>query len=303
MQVQNREYSTVLSPSYPKPHGHHLVETINQHNTKRMETTINLPFKRSMETEHSVRDPPIRPRFERPTSANMLPSSSLVPSKTVFSTKHRLVKRNLPFFQSENALRVASQHAEIRLFALLTKDWFHVVLRMNLWLSLLVLLSIWTVAIIVFAGIYMRIDRAQPHVNCGLGVIGSPIEFAPAFAFSLETCTTVGCVGLRQPQNIFQKPVFLSVLSPPPPSSCHYLPADMPCQTAAMLSLKSIVPTWWLVFTSKWYVPLPCDTQAHARTHVHTRHRLHDTTQPMAHRDTLLSSPRYGACYSVSKAP
>jgi hypothetical protein len=148
-----------------------------------------------MGKEASARDPPTLSRFEKPRSEHMLPSSNLTdPSKLVFSSKHRLVRRNLPFFQSKNSLRVANQHSEMRLFYLLARDWFHVVLRMNLVLSLFVLLSLWTLLIILFAGIYMRIDRRRPHEDCGLGPPGYPIQFAPAFAFSLETCTTVGCV-------------------------------------------------------------------------------------------------------------
>ena len=114
------------------------------------------------------------------------------PSQSVFSSKHRLVKRNLPFFQSKNKLQVQNQHTHWRLFTLLKNDWFHVVLRWNLWLSLLILLSLWTLAIIIFAGIYMSIDRNDGSDDCGLGAPGEPIGFAAAFAFSLETCTTVG---------------------------------------------------------------------------------------------------------------
>jgi hypothetical protein len=144
--------------------------------------------------QFSMRDPPFRSRFGRAKTENMLPSGTLDPGQKVFSSKHRLVKRNLPFFQSANVLRVANQHSEMRLFYLLSRDWFHVVLRMNLLLSILVLLTIWTVAIIIFAGVYMRVDRHRLNEDCGLGAPGTPIAFAPAFAFSLETCTTVGYV-------------------------------------------------------------------------------------------------------------
>ena len=138
------------------------------------------------------RVPPPRPRAGMATSDHMLPTSLLSPAKTVFSSKHRLIKRNLPFFQSKNVLRVANQHSELRLLSLLFNDWFHVGLRLNLWLILLILLTVWTLAIIIFAAVYMRIDRDNLNSNCGLGAPGTPIPFAPAFAFSLETCTTVG---------------------------------------------------------------------------------------------------------------
>lgn len=138
--------------------------------------------------------PPPVPRFNRGGSQHMLPTSNLSPNKCVFSSKHRLVKRNLPFFQSKNKLQVTNQHSELRLFSLLKYDWFHVGLRINIWISLLGLLGTWTIAIILFAGIYMFIDKDNLDTDCGLGPPGEPIQFAPAFAFSLETCTTVGYV-------------------------------------------------------------------------------------------------------------
>ena len=45
----------------------------------------------------------------------------------------------------------------------------------------------------MFAGIYMWVDSNYKYDDCGLGEPGSPIEWGTAFAFSLETCTTVGC--------------------------------------------------------------------------------------------------------------
>ena len=69
-------------------------------------------------------------------------------------------------------------------------DWFHVILRVETWKSLLALLSLWTVLIIVFAGFYVAVDRHDIDQDCGLGDPGFPIGFGPAFAFSLETCTT-----------------------------------------------------------------------------------------------------------------
>ena len=47
-------------------------------------------------------------------------------------------------------------------------------------------------AIIIFAGVYMMVDQSSEAATCGLGANGEPIHFGPAFAFSLETCTTVG---------------------------------------------------------------------------------------------------------------
>lgn len=114
---------------------------------------------------------------------------------------HRLVRRNLPLHQSDNYLQVTN-HQRVRYFNLLRHDWFHVVLRVNPFASILVLLSVWTAVIVVFAGFYMMIDSYNEGTDCGLGPIGSPIAFGPAFAFSLETCTTVG-YGLPGGTNAF----------------------------------------------------------------------------------------------------
>ena len=80
-------------------------------------------------------------------------------------------------------------------------DWFHVLLRQPTWLSLLALIGVWTAMILVFAGVYVAVDKKDTH-GCGLGADGDPIEFGPAFAFSLETCTTVG-YGLPNSVNSF----------------------------------------------------------------------------------------------------
>ena len=100
----------------------------------------------------------------------------------------RLVLRNLPFQQSRN--RVYVRHNQgFKIFMLLKHDWFHVLLRFPIWQSLPFLLAIWTLMIILFAGIYVWVDNGTIE-NCGLGADGATIGFGPAFAFSLETCTT-----------------------------------------------------------------------------------------------------------------
>lgn len=58
--------------------------------------------------------------------------------------------------------------------------------------SLTIFLSGWTFFILCWALIYQAIDAKSPQVSCGLGPPNEPIQFGPAFAFSLETCTTVG---------------------------------------------------------------------------------------------------------------
>ena len=59
--------------------------------------------------------------------------------------------------------------------------------------------------ILVFAVLYVIYDNARPSQACGLGAEGAPIKFAGAFAFSLETCTTVG-YGLPNGVNSFFEP-------------------------------------------------------------------------------------------------
>lgn len=103
----------------------------------------------------------------------------------------RLIPRNLAFGQSKNVIRVSHNH-RWRIFWLLRHDWFHAGLRFPTSVSFFLLLSIWTIMIVLFALLYVGIDNKDPLLECGLGLSGSPISFAGAFAFSLETCTTVG---------------------------------------------------------------------------------------------------------------
>ena len=113
----------------------------------------------------------------------------------------RTVIRNLPFHQSKNRFAVDHNQGWNMLW-LLRHDWFHVFLNIPTPRSLFFLLSVWTGMILLFAFFYMKVDSRVPTVTCGLGVDGNPIEFGPAFAFSLETCTTVG-YGLPNSSNSF----------------------------------------------------------------------------------------------------
>lgn len=114
----------------------------------------------------------------------------------------RLIKRNLSFHQSMNRFSVRNINGEKQLLPLLTRDWFHVLLRFPFYISMIGLLSVWVSAILVWAGLYVYIDNRAPEVACGLGDVGMPIQWATAFAFSLETCTTVG-YGLPGSTNAF----------------------------------------------------------------------------------------------------
>lgn len=106
----------------------------------------------------------------------------------------RLVHRNLPFKQSRQEIAVENK-TDFRSFKvqrILSQDWYHVFLRQSAWFSICLLLIIWTFFIIIFALIYQKIDRDTTIEMCRLGPKGQPIDFSGAFAFSLETCTTVG---------------------------------------------------------------------------------------------------------------
>lgn len=104
----------------------------------------------------------------------------------------RLVKRNRAFHQSSNKVQLRhNQGASI--YRLLRFNWFHVFLRWPTKVSILILLSVWTGSILIFALIYMWYDQGNVTNKCGLGgTEGQTLPFAGAFAFSLETCTTVG---------------------------------------------------------------------------------------------------------------
>ena len=101
----------------------------------------------------------------------------------------RLVPRDLPFNQSYH---VAVRNKE-RILTLMFLDWFHVFLRFPVWMTLPILLAFWTAIILLFAAIYVRLHTLNKNLDCGLGPPGTPMAWATAFAFSLETCTTVGC--------------------------------------------------------------------------------------------------------------
>lgn len=103
----------------------------------------------------------------------------------------RLVKRDLPFDQSSNKLQVYHKQGMRKLFVLLKHDWFHIIARLPMFISVFSLLAIWTGALLVFALLYVGVDDG----HCGLGTEESNIGFGGAFAFSLETATTSTHVG------------------------------------------------------------------------------------------------------------
>lgn len=105
-----------------------------------------------------------------------------------------MVDRNLPFHQSRNSMNVRNAY-DRSLYQLLVNDWFHALLRVHPCLSVNFLLSMWVLMILMFAAMYWYLDTVHyKAIDCGLGPReGITISFQGAFAFSLETCTTVGC--------------------------------------------------------------------------------------------------------------
>jgi len=118
---------------------------------------------------------------------------------------NRLIVRDLPFHQSSNSLRVRHQMSKeytkrsglksaggLSFFHWYIEDWFHVLLRLRTIVSSFMFVVVWTSLLLFFAAIYVLIDSREPDVACGLGKIGFPIGYYGAFAFALETTTTVG---------------------------------------------------------------------------------------------------------------
>jgi potassium inwardly-rectifying channel subfamily J protein 9 len=127
-------------------------------------------------------------------------------SSSSTSPLKRLVVRDLPFHQSSNSLRVRHQMSKeyskkakgrhsaggLGFFHWYIEDWFHVLLRLRTVVSVSAFTVVWTAFLLIFAGVYVMVDRINPDEACGLGEPGFPIKFYGAFAFSLETTTTVG---------------------------------------------------------------------------------------------------------------
>lgn len=106
----------------------------------------------------------------------------------------RLITRDYPYHQSSNRVQVFPKNQKA-IFRLFVKDYFHVLLRIPFCYSFPIFLFIWYLMVWVFALIYQAIDGSNFNLNrdCGLGDPGVPITINTAYAFSLETCTTVGC--------------------------------------------------------------------------------------------------------------
>ena len=127
------------------------------------------------------------------------------------SLNPRLVSRELPFFQSHSTFNIFNREKDsIPLFPTETKyvlshNWFHVMLRWPFIISLIILVGLWLFLVFVFAHIYVVVSLYSDYEVCGLGKEGQPISLSSAFAFSLETSTTVG-YGLPNNRNNFFEP-------------------------------------------------------------------------------------------------
>jgi hypothetical protein len=119
------------------------------------------------------------------------PLTTTASGKPFMKDPPRLVRRNLPFNQSRNILQVEHNQGT-RLSSLIRHDYFHVILRLPVWFTLMLLLFLWTLIIVVFGGLYVVVDRNNVSPVCGLGKAGEPIRFYAAFSFSLATSRTSG---------------------------------------------------------------------------------------------------------------
>jgi len=108
----------------------------------------------------------------------------------------RLIERNLPFHQSGQMYNIYNsfgKHKWTLIKFLFSSDYFHVMLRWPTSISMGCMVFLWTVFILIFAKLYMLAEKLSPALDCGLGTSGSgEIPWHTAFAFSLETSTTVG---------------------------------------------------------------------------------------------------------------
>lgn len=105
----------------------------------------------------------------------------------------RLVKRNLPHYQSRQTVSIVNRHAENVRYLQYSYDWFHSFLRWDTKRSVFLLVTFWTLVNVAFGLVYRSIDARNPERDCGLASKpGVVISVGGAIAFSLETCTTVG---------------------------------------------------------------------------------------------------------------
>ena len=124
--------------------------------------------------------------------SSMLPGRTPNPVSTGERLKRlRLLQRDAPFFQSSGRMYMhRSGISGAALARLAFMDLFHVALSMPLWLIMFGVVVSYTLVMIIFAGIYMGLDHEG--VECGVAPPGRAPSFYQAFAFSMETFTTIG---------------------------------------------------------------------------------------------------------------
>ena len=108
-------------------------------------------------------------------------TASSAPASATNPPLRRLVVRDLPYHQSSNSLRIRHQSQKpLRFYHWYVEDWFHVALRLRTAVSIFLFVLLWTTFLLIFSAIYHAIDRADPTVNCGLGVPPDSITFYTA---------------------------------------------------------------------------------------------------------------------------
>jgi len=70
------------------------------------------------------------------------------------------------------------------------QDFFHVALSMPILLLFTGCITLYTLVILLWAGLYSALDH--PNASCGIAPFGEYPKFYHAFIFSLETMTTIG---------------------------------------------------------------------------------------------------------------
>ena len=104
--------------------------------------------------------------------------------------KGKLIRRDRAFYQTSNKMNISCTVEEgdfesrCGYWLILLSDWFDTFLKYGTSYIIFILYLIYTVTILVFAGFYYAIAQ-----NCDTS---EPMTYSQAFAFSLETATTVG---------------------------------------------------------------------------------------------------------------
>lgn len=118
----------------------------------------------------------------------------------------RLLRRDAPSHQSGGHIYMHRTGAAV---GLALNDFFHVALGMPLVLLLMVCMALYTTLILIWTGFYIAADH--PGVACGIAPLGEHPNFYRAFAFSLETMTTIG-YGLPRDDSDFWEENCISML-------------------------------------------------------------------------------------------